>query len=492
MTARPASSILEVLHPDGFVSGVVALGSAVPASLEPGRPPATGPIGLAILAPTAAECSGDRLGATVAAVAERLADDGFVYALVPHRHRRRVRRLLASAGLRPELELVHLPDVSASRHLVPLERAPLEHLVGTLTSWRRWERSAGELVARLPPSVTRAVAPVGLVARRAGARPLFAWLRELAGAEGDVASVVVSRSWHTGHGGLVLACFAPGARTPWALAKLRDGTDGTTLTRTEAERLATLGPDAAAAGARLPRPLAAGRAGSREVLLEDAVPGRVAAIALDAQPASLEAVLERIAAWLAGWHARTATVAVVTREELDRDLLARAEALAHRVPGGDRYTAWLAELCAAVVGTPLPRVGVHHDLTMWNVLLDDDGGLGVVDWEGAEGSGLPLGDFLYAAVDAVAATRAYHDRQAAFEQCFSPGGAHRATVARLRDRLVRALGLTDEQATVCVHACWLRHAVDPRRTDHADREPFLRIVDGLIRSTVRPGAPVAG
>jgi hypothetical protein len=227
------------------------------------------------------------------------------------------------------------------------------------------------------------------------------------------------------------------------------------------------------------------------VLLEDAVPGRVAATVLDAQPGSLEAVLEGIATWLAGWHARTAAVAEVTREELERDLVAPAEALAHRVPGGDRYTAWLAERCAAIVGTPLPRVGVHHDLTMWNVLLDDGGGLGVVDWEGAEGSGLPLGDFLYAAVDAVAATRAYRNRESAFEQCFAPGGAHRATVARLQERLVRALGISGEQVIVCFHACWLRHAVDPRRTDRADREPFLRIVEGLMRSTVPPGAPVA-
>lgn len=485
MTTRRSSSILEILHPDGFVDDVLVLGSELPATLEPAPSPApsTSRFGLAIVAPDAAELGSLTFAGAVAGLEERLTADGLVYAIGRPRHRARLRRLLIRAGFEPELDLVHLPEVSGTRHLVPLARAPLQHLAAALTSGRQWERAAVELLARLPASVAHRVAPVGLVARRSGGRPLLAWLRELAAGHGEIASFTLSRSWHTGHGGVVVACFGPADRAPWGLAKLRDGAKGNEVTLAEADTLATMGPDAVAAGATVPRRLAVRRVGPREVLLEDAVPGRVAATALHTSPRMLDTLLERLALWLSAWHERTAVDVELTRDELERRLLRPAESLAGRVASGDRYLTWLAARCGLVEGTPLRRVAVHHDLTMWNVLVER-GGLGVVDWEGAEPAGWPLGDFVYAAVDAVAATRGYRDRPAAFEQCFAPGGRHRELVARLHGNLSRALGLDDEQATVCFHACWLRHALDARRTDEADRSPFLAIADALIESTV--------
>lgn len=43
----------------------------------------------------------------------------------------------------------------------------------------------------------------------------------------------------------------------------------------------------------------------------------------------------------------------------------------------------------------LPLVVEHRDLSPWNVVVDDDGSLGVLDWESSVEDGLPLLDVLY-------------------------------------------------------------------------------------------------
>ena len=208
------------------------------------------------------------------------------------------------------------------------------------------------------------------------------------------------------------------------------------------------------------------------MLLEAALPGEVAATVLHGRPGRLEAVLERVAEWLARWHELTAEASTLTGSELERELLGPAAAVGRRASRMETGTsAWIGERCAEAEGTVMPRVAVHNDLTMWNVLVDG-AELGVVDWEGAGRRDGPS-----ATSSTPRSTRSpppvpTASRLAAFEQCFSPGAPHEATVARLHARLVEALGVTREQATLCFHACWLRQALDGRRTDPADREPF--------------------
>jgi hypothetical protein len=278
-----------------------------------------------------------------------------------------------------------------------------------------------------------------------------------------------------------------GASAPVAIAKLRLHRDGDSQTLTEADALDEVGEKARAAGAVLPRRLAVGTVGSRIVLLESAVPGRVAALALQSRPAQLERVLERLVDWLARWHELTAHTTVLAPADLERHLLRPAAALGEHVPNGRRYTSWLEQRCEAADNGSMPLVAVHNDLTMWNVALTGDARVGVVDWEAAQPSGLPLGDFAYAVVDAVAATRGYRDRLWAFEQCFAPAGAHTATVARLRARLCDALGLSRDQAELCFHAVWLRQTVDPRRLERAsDRKDFLHILARVADDAIGP------
>src|SRR5207302_1122894 len=107
--------------------------------------------------------------------------------------------------------------------------------------------------------------------------------------------------------------------------------------------------------------------------------------------------------------------------------------------------------------------------TMANVLLGRRGGIGIVDWDTVRADGLPLVDFLYAAVDAHAAADRYRDPAASFDACVASPEveAHRA-------RLAAALGLEPAVAELCFDACWLGHAANESKRPEGTR-PFLRI-----------------
>jgi hypothetical protein len=117
---------------------------------------------------------------------------------------------------------------------------------------------------------------------------------------------------------------------------------------------------------------------------------------------------------------------------------------------------------------------------MWNVLLGPGGELAIVDWESAETATLPLRDFFYMAADAVAAANGYRDRTEAARDCFVRGRGHAALVSGRRDRIARSLGVSDELAEVCFHACWAGHAANEKRAAEAGADrPFLEIVRWL-------------
>ncbi|PYM66274.1 MAG: hypothetical protein DMD79_03165 [Candidatus Rokuibacteriota bacterium] len=61
--------------------------------------------------------------------------------------------------------------------------------------------------------------------------------------------------------------------------------------------------------------------------------------------------------------------------------------------GEDRLFAEVRQRAVSLMGTPLPIVWVHWDLTTWNIFRDGRD-IAVIDWAGA-GPGLPLFDLLY-------------------------------------------------------------------------------------------------
>ena len=137
--------------------------------------------------------------------------------------------------------------------------------------------------------------------------------------------------------------------------------------------------------------------------------------------------------------------------------------------------------CEALAGGEPPLVARHNDLTMWNVLVDRQGAIGVLDWAEADSAGLPLTDFFYAVTDAAAACEGYTHRLEAVRACFEPGGIRFDRVTLLQEKLRESLQLSPEAVELAFHACWLRHARNEQRSTHASGGEFLAIARWLAR-----------
>jgi aminoglycoside phosphotransferase (APT) family kinase protein len=254
----------------------------------------------------------------------------------------------------------------------------------------------------------------------------------------------------------------------------------------EERALATLGPGAAAAGATVPRSVASTRLDGVPVVVETGVPGRVAASSLGERPRDVQAVLDRVLAWLLRWNRATATPAALTPSLLEDEVLSPARLVARALPEGDDHVRFLERLCEEAAGAGAALAPAHGDLTMTNVLLAQDGSIGVVDWDTARAAALPLADFFYTVVDARAASQRYVDRARAFSDCFSATGRYAEDVRARQSSFERALGVTPEVRTVSFHACWLHHAANELARGETDG-PFVQIARQLADDTGRLG-----
>jgi hypothetical protein len=469
-----AISPLELLHPAGRVERVRVLGDCCPAALiPPAAHEVTAGADLALIAPSPDQIR-ERgwLEQTAGAVARSLSHDGFAYAVVPRAARAQARRRLRAAGLALDDAIAQLPGGDAPRYLVPLRAEPWRHALSEQIGARPRSRLALRALRALPGGeslLVRALPSVGLVARHSGAKPMTDWVAGLGGETRPAAHAVVTTSWRGPAGPAVMRCFAPAEAQPWGVAKVGPSSSA------EARALEQVGGGARDAGARVPRLLASGRLGDRPVLVETVVGGHPAARALLRSPRRFAELAGAIAGWLERWNGRTREIPA---RPLDTELLDLAGELA--LP--DSYRSWLAERCRGLAGSEPPLVARHNDLTMWNVLVDGQGTIGVLDWAEAEPAGLPLTDFFYAIADAAAACDGYRDRLGAVRACFAPGGQRVDLVAPLEERLRTSLGLSAEAAELCFHACWLHHARNEQRS--GEDGPFREIARWLAR---RPG-----
>ncbi len=91
-----------------------------------------------------------------------------------------------------------------------------------------------------------------------------------------------------------------------------------------------------------------------------------------------------ICSWQERWNRATATPASVSRSRLEQELMGPAAELAGSIPDEAAYRGWLAARCSSLAGGGIPAVARHNDLTMRNVVVDDRGSVGVLDWAEAE------------------------------------------------------------------------------------------------------------
>jgi hypothetical protein len=462
---QPPVALLELLHPAGVVERSLVLGDCAPARAD------TAELDLLVLAP-AEDRAADRAATDAAA---GLADAGLAYLLASPRSRLRLLRLLAREGLRPAAAFVHVREPGGDELLVQLDRRALTYVLDTLVRPPSWLRVAARVLPDLGLRAATLLAPrVGVVVRRRSAPPLAAWL---AAPPAEAAHGLILRRVRTENGGNLFV-YALGSRP--IIVKVRDGA-------AEARQLERYGAAAARAGAAVAEvvALAGGPDGAAALTLLDGV---AASSALARCPDELDAVVERVTAWLERWNVATASRGVVTERLLEDELLAHVRLLEPSLRGGRHYRAWLERRASAWLGLELPLVAAHLDLTMANVLLTHNEGIAVVDWVQARAACLPLVDFFYAVADAAAAADAYGDRVAAFRSCFAGGG--RWELPRRREpQLTQALDISPAVRELCFHACWLHHAANELRGGAGGPAPFARIVELVAAETSATAPP---
>jgi hypothetical protein len=472
--ARPRSP-LELIHPRGFARRSCVLGARCPESLRPASD-TDGPYDLIVVAlPASALLTGSAERA-LALVTTALEAEGLAYVLAPRLGRRRLRRAIVACGLRTELEVVHLPNSTSSLVLAPLEPAVVRYALDEFILLHGWKRRAAAIMASRPRAAAAALSPLGLVVRRRGSSPSFEWLPRLTGTA--AASVVISRLRPAGAGSFVVHGFGRGDARASLVAKIVPVAEAT-LDRESSTLVSGAAVSARAAGANVPGLLGSGTLGNARVLVLERLDGHLAATLLARSPERFEDVLGRITRWLVEWGRITARTTRLESASLDDWILRPARLLAAAIDPGGAYVARLEHLCAEASGQEVVITAAHNDLSMWNVVVANDGRIGVVDWEAASTRSLPLVDFYYAAVDATAATRGYADRLRAFTGVFGDASVPSGRTAELESIVLNGLSIDRTCARLAFHACWLHHAVNELQRSGVQSGPFVRIVQSI-------------
>jgi hypothetical protein len=308
-------------------------------------------------------------------------------------------------------------------------------------------------------------------------RSAFEWLAGLGAGVPTCTAVGVS-SGRPGSAAVLLR-FPVGAARPDLVAKV-----GGKAAR-EAAVLQRLRAGAERAGVRVPRVISLTRYRDIDVLAREAVDGPLWSAELSRRPNRVAECAGAVADWLKAWHEITARPAVITAADIQALILGPAARVCAAY-GYHQHLDRLQRLCARCTDTVVPFVAVHNDLTTANLVALDNQRLGVIDWEQGDDRGLPLGDLVYALVDAIAAADGYRDRPGAFTQCFALDLPPGSLVRKLLVDSAQSLRLSPAVAELCLQACWFTHA-DNELTRDGTPGPFAQIAGQIAR-----GAPLLG
>lgn len=481
-------SNLELLHPDGYARNLAVFGSCCPADLDSGARPNYGEkVDLVILAPCKEEGANSVwLKSAVQDMAECLATDGVGYVMAPRLLRLKIAGLLRKQGLRLDKPVGHIPGWTASSYLAILEPLSASYGFSTIIPLSSWKRLIIKQCFRMPKSAQwlgYLWPSAGLVFRHPKARPLLAWAPAADQADGPVNSAFIQPSWRGQDGTALVYLFHD--QNPVAVAKISHTEIGGENQVREADAITHLGQGAREAGVEVPQLLHIEQQDNRSVMYLSLLQGQSATDWLRAHPGQLYSILFRIVRWLERWNQATASIRPLEFDDFYQNLLLPALILEPFLDHSQEYQSWLEQRCLAAVGSIIPFVAAHNDLTMANLIIDKKDGISVVDWETAQAKNWPLVDFVYSVTDAVLTARSYSDRLDAYKACFDPRGLDAPIIFRLKARLASTLNLPNEISELCFHACWLHHALNEHRLSGLDdSRPFLRVLQWLVNRTV--------
>ena len=468
----PSRAFLTSLHPSGDAAAIRSIH-------EPVDPHTTAEV--VVLSMTAKQCSDEaQRQRLIDRALSALAPQGIIWVDVPGKWRSTLMSNLRASGVITGALTVRRVRRAGEAQIALTPRAlrfalNRGHVSGR---WRsvlpvlEWMPFGRALLARLLPHV-------GFAAFRPGTRP-FAWLADRLSPEQDV-DVVLITNWRGDQAPFLV--FALGANQ--ALIAKRACAGCQAQVTHETAMLKLLGPGVAKCGLEVPRLIESRTTTTLSTLIEANVPGRpMASLIWKGYHRDLGRIVDRLAEWLTRWNRETLRHVELTPELGERLILSAARPLAGSIDRGSTYLDWLSRETGRLIGTKVPLVAAHNDLTMANVLGDASGIRSVVDWEAASLDGLPLTDFRYAACDA-AATIGGGDRVAAFRACFLEDEEPRRRLQQCEAPLRALASGPPEWLELCVHAGWLRHAANEqeRSSSRFDRT-FIRIANLLADGVV--------
>jgi hypothetical protein len=309
---------------------------------------------------------------------------------------RRTRRRLRAAGFDPVAAYWPWPnpDTGAPEVWVPLDApAARAHFLASRPRPAGRVARAAHVSLRGAWSVGRRlglVAPVGVIARRAGASNgddlARRALRAASPAHVGPASLLLVTGGPRSVSKIVAFAFAEPDRSPRFAVKLSRTSEAAALLRREADVLRMLHARRQPAG--VPRVAFVEDHGDVVAVAETVMPGT--SLARLVTPATYAALARRAADWAAdlagpgGAATERGEYVAPVIERFDEQFGAVVDAGVRRAAG------------EAIGSLPLlPTVWEHRDFAAWNVLVAPDGALSVLDWEGAIPDGLPGFDLLY-------------------------------------------------------------------------------------------------
>jgi hypothetical protein len=479
-------SPLELLHPKGVVERLTIIGSNCPRRLLPQSQIINGEaVDLIIFAPSVDECRMEGwLEKSIQSIFRFLTKDGILYVLASPSWRTKIKRLLQRQGLIIEPDIAHFPSWEASRFLVPLKLILINYAFNQLMPTRLWKKKI-ILFLLQTPGIIRLVgnfhAWIGFAARRIEGPRLFDWLYQENGTGFSNWDTIIHTSWRKERGSIAVLRFSNHA-IPDQVLKLAWSKEAALSKANEAQLIPRFGPRARTAGARVPEILSIYQLRDRKIYSQTVIPGRLAAVLLIEKPGKIYEIIRRIVTWLEAWHRMTKSSQGLNRDWFEHELLIPVASLAPLLVGENSYLDWLSDRCDQI-DIAVPLFSAHNDLSMWNILFDKKGELGVVDWNSAREKCFPFIDLLYAMTDAAMIASGQKERVKAFQECFTPGGRYSTFVKRTLIDLQTRLEIPKVLLELSFHLCFIGHACNEQNWGEPG-EPiqFLEIVRYLSRN----------
>jgi len=478
---RNRLSPLEIVLSGCLESRSAVYGSGIPEHLTPEVHSGAGELDIAILAPDAVQrAESGWLNAAINDICRRASDDTVVYVIAPLPSRFRIAKALHVKGFKFQRALVHLPSLTDSRLILPVSGGCVAYLLETAAGPGRRASFLSGLAGPLISKLWRCA----LVLPSAGLlfglhnRPKSPEVALVPGRckSGEIMAASCT-SWKSSQGPVTIQLFESSSQ-PLCVGKIRlRGVDSDRTLR-EAECLRKLPSSAQKPGIAIPHLLDVGGTRDFPIMYVSRLPGYSAARVLRRNAGKLPVILQGLADWLCEWNKQTAIQGTLTPERFRQDILNRAECLSGKISAAG-YVAWLKATFTKAVDNEMTLADAHNDLTMRNVLVGGDGGLGILDWEEHSQSVLPFTDLFYAAADAVAATSSYRNRVVAMQETFVPAGRHAALVRSLVMKTAQDLKTPPLAVALAFHACWLHHAWNEYSSGTRE-QPFLEILRWVV------------